>query len=279
MIKVGLNFQLNSPRPIPRWNFRKANWDQFKGYIEKNINRIPRYICALPRFQKLLVKAAKINIPRGFKRNYLPGWSAESEELYKEYTAHQTAEKRKNLLASLDATRPQRWIETVEHLDMERSSREAWALLKRLEGKNKLKNPQTKIKSQSIATILIENSRGTVSKDQKRSVKHKLRKILATSKPHPVFKECFSAQEMIIAISDPKTGKAPGRDRIHPEFLHNLGPRALQWLSSVYYDIFQSGQVSKTWKEADVIAIQKPGKPEDDPKSYRPISLLSVMSK
>lgn len=147
---------------------------------------------------------------------------------------------------------------------MKRSSREAWALLKRLEGKNKFKNAQTKIKLQSIATILIENSRGTVSKDQKRSVKHKLRKILATSKPHPIFKECFSAQE-IIAISGLKTGKALGKDGIHLEFLHNLGPRALQWLSSVYY-IFQYGQVPKTWKEADVIAIQKPGKPEDDPE-------------
>jgi len=132
---------------------------------------------------------------------------------------------------------------------------------------------------QSIATILIENSRGTVYKDQNRSVKNKSRKILATSKPHPIFKECFSTQELIIAIRDLKSGKAPGRDGIHPKFLHNLGSRALQWLASVYFDIFQSGQVPKTWKEADVIAIQKLGKPEDDPKSYRLISLLFVMSK
>jgi len=53
----------------------------------------------------------------------------------------------------------------------------------------------------------------------------------------------------------------------------------LQWLASVYYGIFQSGQVPKTWKEANVIAIQKPDKPEDDLKSYRHISLLSIMSK
>lgn len=35
----------------------------------------------------------------------------------------------------------------------------------------------------------------------------------------------------------------------------------------------------KTWKEADVIAIQKLGKPEDDPKSYGSTSLLSILSK
>lgn len=81
MIKTGLSLQLNSSRPIHRWNFRKANWEQFKEYIEKNINRIPRYMNALPRFQKLLLKATKTNIPRGFRKNYIPGWTAESEEL------------------------------------------------------------------------------------------------------------------------------------------------------------------------------------------------------
>jgi len=44
------------------------NWEQFKEYIEKYINRIPRCMNALPRFQKLLFKAAKINIPRGFRK-------------------------------------------------------------------------------------------------------------------------------------------------------------------------------------------------------------------
>jgi len=74
MIKIGLSFQLNSSRPIPGWNFRKTNWEQFKEYIEKNINRIPRCMNALSRFQKLLFKAAKINIPRGFrKKTTYPG--------------------------------------------------------------------------------------------------------------------------------------------------------------------------------------------------------------
>jgi len=138
---------------------------------------------------------------------------------------------------------------------MKRSSHEVWPLLKKLEGKNRFKNAQTKIKPQAIATILIENSRGTVSKEQNKSVKHKWRKILATSKPHPIFKDCFSVQELIAAISDIKTEKVPGRNSIHPDFLHDLGPKALQWLASVYSDIFQTGNVPKTWKEADIIAI------------------------
>lgn len=94
---------------------------------EKNINRIPIYINALLHFPKLLLEAAKINIPRAFRKYYTPGWSTESYELYKKYIAHHTIKKGKNLLASLNATRRQRWIETV---DIKRSIREAWILLK-----------------------------------------------------------------------------------------------------------------------------------------------------
>lgn len=45
------------------------------------------------------------------------------------------------------------------------------------------------------------------------------------------------------------------------------------------YDTLKTGQVPKSWKYTDVIMILKPSKPEDDPRSYWPISLLCVMFK
>jgi len=80
---------MNSSRPIPRYNFRKANWEIYR---KEHKSHIQMYKCT-STFPKSLLKAAKINIPRGFRKNYIPGWSTESEELYKEYTAHQTTEK------------------------------------------------------------------------------------------------------------------------------------------------------------------------------------------
>lgn len=35
----------------------------------------------------------------------------------------------------------------------------------------------------------------------------------------------------------------------------------------------------QTWKEAEVISTHKPGKPRHDPSSYRPVSLLSPITK
>ncbi|VVC34167.1 Reverse transcriptase domain [Cinara cedri] len=78
---------------------------------------------------------------------------------------------------------------------------------------------------------------------------------------------------------DLKVGKTPVKDEIHPEFLRNLGPKTHLWIAEVFHAIYKSGRVPKSWKTANVIALLKPGKAADNPTSYRPISLLSVLSK
>jgi hypothetical protein len=37
--------------------------------------------------------------------------------------------------------------------------------------------------------------------------------------------------------------------------------------------------MSRLWKQSKIIVILKPGKPSDDPKSFRPISLLCTTFK
>ncbi|KAL7832435.1 hypothetical protein AOLI_G00299830 [Acnodon oligacanthus] len=61
----------------------------------------------------------------------------------------------------------------------------------------------------------------------------------------------FIAAKLSAAINNLKPGKSPGQDNIHPEFV-----------------IHQSDKTS--------IALPKQNKPTEDPKSYRPISLLCV---
>ena len=39
---------------------------------------------------------------------------------------------------------------------------------------------------------------------------------------------------------------------------------------------FRRSKLPKTWRRATVVALPKPNKPAQDPKSYRPISLLCV---
>ena len=56
--------------------------------------------------------------------------------------------------------------------------------------------------------------------------------------------------------------------------LKNIGPAAIRWLHAFYDDVVATAKIPKIWRSANVIAIRKPGKPLDDPTSYRPISLL-----
>lgn len=74
--------------------------------------------------------------------------------------------------------------------------------------------------------------------------------------------------------------KAPGLDLITGKILkENLPRKAIVELTYLFNAAFQLKYVPKQWKIAQVIMIPKPGKPMEDVTSYRPISLLSIISK
>ncbi|KYB24657.1 putative RNA-directed DNA polymerase from transposon BS-like Protein [Tribolium castaneum] len=58
--------------------------------------------------------------------------------------------------------------------------------------------------------------------------------------------------------------KAPGQDRISNRMINA---------------ILKLRSFPKRWKTSQIIMLPKPGKPRTDPNSYRPISLLSALSK
>ena len=47
----------------------------------------------------------------------------------------------------------------------------------------------------------------------------------------------------------------------------------------IFNDIWKTGNIPKSWKEATVIPILKPDKDHTDPTNYRPISLTSCIYK
>ena len=52
--------------------------------------------------------------------------------------------------------------------------------------------------------------------------------------------------------------------------------KATEWLRSFLSTCLKHLKLPKIWRRAKVIALPKPNKPNDDPKGYRPISLLCV---
>lgn len=73
--------------------------------------------------------------------------------------------------------------------------------------------------------------------------------------------------------------KAPGFDLITGEIMKNLPKKAIVKLTYIVNAAFRLKYVPSIWKVAEVLMILKPGKPPNEVKSYRPISLLPVISK
>ena len=84
----------------------------------------------------------------------------------------------------------------------------------------------------------------------------------------------FTPSEFAAALKHLKPGKAPGPDSICPELLLHAAAALKSWLCGFLSSCLHHLKIPKIWRRALVVAIPKPMKPVEDPKSYRPISLL-----
>jgi len=76
-----------------------------------------------------------------------------------------------------------------------------------------------------------------------------------------------------------KSKKAPGYDGISARILKELPKKGIVLLTYIFNAVFHLQYMPQAWKKAEVIMILKPGKPADYALSYRPISLLPILSK
>ena len=73
--------------------------------------------------------------------------------------------------------------------------------------------------------------------------------------------------------------KAPGYDLITRRVLQELSQKGLLAITQIYNAILRIEYFPCRWKIGQIIIIAKPGKNSDDIASYRPISLLPILSK
>ncbi len=108
-----------------------------------------------------------------------------------------------------------------------------------------------------------------------RSVEH----FFQTTTPHTPPLQLTNIYEPKCKISSLKIRSAPGDDEITSLMLRNLSRKALCHLSHLFNFILRLQHFPNSWKNANVIPIFKPNKPPSEPSSYRPIGLLSTLSK
>lgn len=111
--------------------------------------------------------------------------------------------------------------------------------------------------------------------DEDREIANLLKNPLQTSLPIEPTNHNETAK--IIQMLD--ANKTPGYDLIIPLVLKKLPHRATVLITAIFNAILRSGCYPGQWKAAQIILIPKPGKDPIEVKSYRPISLLPVLSK
>lgn len=125
----------------------------------------------------------------------------------------------------------------------------------------------------------MQNSKGAVSIQQKKAVNKGYLLNLRRSQLSSIFAQPVTVEQILEALSQVQNGKAPGIDNIFPNFLKNLGPKAIRWLAKFFTHIYETGKLPRLWKKSKIIVFLKPNKQPNLPENYRPISLLSCSYK
>lgn len=95
---------------------------------------------------------------------------------------------------------------------------------------------------------------------------------------NPLLDESILVAEVRAALFDIKKNTAPGPDKITYGMLRNLDDDSIVHLTAYLNKVWESGEVPKDWKHANIILIHKKGKIPGI-ENLRPISLTSCLGK
>jgi hypothetical protein len=116
-----------------------------------------------------------------------------------------------------------------------------------------------------------------------RKVVHDVRVRLTENRlnPEPLGPESddFSMEELVSSLKAGKAKGAEGLDRLAPQFLKNLGEVARCFMLDTFNKSWREGVCPQSWRDAVIVSILKPGKPQGPLDSYQSIALTSCLAK
>ena len=178
------------------------------------------------------------------------------------------------------------WRKFCSELSHETPPQEVWKMIKKING-NKLprnigliENGELITEEASQARIFanhleeVNNIQTTpITEQQKQDI------IDARENIQADYNIRFTLEELKDCIKTLASEKAVGEDEVHNSFLKNLSENKQRELLGLINRSWRKTEIPKSWKESLIIPIPKAGKDHSNPNSYRPISLLSCISK
>ena len=291
------------PKQRNSWNFKKGKWDKFReltntllseDIINDSIENSNK------KFIETLHECAFKTIPRGCVKDYKPDWTDELSQLEKQRneakSAIASAEDKIKATAHLNkcqATLSKTLLESTRttfckflgELDYRKDGTKAHHFMSKLCGKRQ-RNPDdetptlsyknkelttNRMKAEAHCEHICNLSKGNKKKLRIRKIKHK-------KAENSNFDRDFTAAELNSALNKLRNKKSPGIDKVHNEFLKNLGTGAKECLLKLINLSLRNGTPVE-WRKAEIIMLLKKGKDPKKVDSYRPIALTSAIAK
>ena len=119
------------------------------------------------------------HIPRGCRKNYIPGLNKESsktkakyEELFKHNPfSEETIKEGEKLSQLLHAEKNRKWHETIENIDMPKNSKKAWRFMKKLNGDPTAQVSYINVNANQVASELLRNGKPNTKIKKKERLK------------------------------------------------------------------------------------------------------------
>lgn len=188
----------------------------------------------------------------------------------------------------INALRNQKWANLLEHLKP--GDKRFWKISRSLRRKNKQNIPYL---TDGINKLLTDDEKSellasTFAKAHSLTFNytHSVDNIvnstaqkLKLENPTTQNADFITINELSSVLSNLKSSKSPGFDNVPNILLKNLPQKAVQLLTRIFNSCIHLNYFPIDFKRAKIIPIQKPNKPNNNPNSYRPISLLSNLGK
>ena len=188
----------------------------------------------------------------------------------------------------LNKTRRASWRKYVSKINSNTTSKEIWDILSKFKGK--YRTSYKPIEYQGTTHYTAEKRGEAIGKffqsvmTKDRNINYPQEMInriqeAKSSSVHKHYNNRFNLWEIKEVIEDLPSNKSCGRDEVHNLFLKHLPENKVRDLLGIMNRSWRQGILPDEWKIALIIPIPKPDKDLQLPSSYRPISLLSCVSK
>ncbi|KAL4085157.1 hypothetical protein QTP88_027450 [Uroleucon formosanum] len=306
-VKININSPLQFYQPNNSLIKGKPNWNIYSDYINNNL-KIPKNIPTnqlaeelAEHFTDIITDAARVCSTTASSNSYSHCALPQSilSLIQQKHTARRTWQNHRNSIDKKILNKLTKEVQSALQLyrvnsykqflsNIHHSDSTLWKVTNRLLNQETNIIPPLRTSSRLVKSdeekckVFSENLRNTFSLNQIANNSNDLRIEQILKTPNYSVQNSLNyvtPNEIKSIIKRLPAKKSPGHDRITNLLLKKLPNKAILYTTSLFNALLRLGCFPVNWKKAIVILIKKPGKDNTNPDSYRPISLLTSLSK